>query len=91
MRWQYGSSTANRPFLHAVPGAPLMVISYINQEAGCKWAGEGPRLLVYLQGTPRLAGQHSESSAARPVNPRLTHSPAGFAVLPQQTNGHYCG
>lgn len=39
MKWQYGSSTANRPFLHVVLGAPLMVISYINQEAGCRWAG----------------------------------------------------
>lgn len=69
-------STANRLFLHAVLSAPLMIISYINQEAGYQvgwWAGEGPRFLVYLQGTLRLAQQRSKSDAARPVNPRVTH------------------
>lgn len=59
-------------------GAPLMIMPYINQEAGLAsglvgwWAGEGPRFLVYLQGTPRLAQQRSKSHAARPVNPRVT-------------------
>lgn len=43
------------------------------------WAGEGPGFLVYLQGTPRLAQQRSESNAARPVNPRVTHLLIGFA------------
>lgn len=76
-------SLANRLFLHAVLSAPLMVISYINQEAGYQvgwWAGEGPGFLVYLQGTLRLAQQRSKSNAARPVNPRVTHLLIGLAV-----------
>lgn len=80
MRWAV-RSTANRLFLHAMLSAPLMIISSINQEAGYQvgwWAGEGPRFLVYLQGTLRLAQQRSESSAARPVNPRVTRLLIGF-------------
>lgn len=75
---------ANRLFLHAVLGAPLMmIISYmiINQEAGYQvgwWAGEGPKFLVYLQGTPRLAQQRNQitrGTARQPPRHSFAHWP----------------